>query len=136
VATGKLLDEFPMSDWTLGLEFNPTNDLLAAIAFESGDLSIRDVNNGITVAHKPNSVPEIQDLGFSPDGQRLAGVTRRQLILWNPLTHRRAFELPIRQFSNDPAYNARIRFSSDGSTLMVNQPDATIRSWRALNHSR
>jgi len=130
VETGEQIDEFPMSDWILGLEFSPANHLLAAIAFKTGDLTLRDVIRGITVADKPDSAPEIQDFCFSPDGQRLAGVTRRQLILWNCKTLRQAFDLPLRQFEGDPAYNARVRFSADGNTIIANQADGTMRSWR------
>jgi WD40 repeat protein len=129
VETGEQIDEFPMSHWILGLEFNPANHLLAAIAFETGDLTLRDVTRGITVADKPNSTPEIQDYCFSPDGQRLAGVTRRQLILWNCKTLRQAFDLPLREFDDDLAYNARVRFSADGNTIIANQADGTTRSW-------
>ncbi|MEZ6041752.1 MAG: serine/threonine-protein kinase [Planctomycetaceae bacterium] len=129
VGTGNQIDEFPISHWGLGLEFNPANHLLAAIAFETGDLTIRDVTKRITIAHKQNSAPEIQDFCFSPDGQRLAGVSRRQLILWNCKTHRQAFDLPLREFGDDMAYNARVRFSADGNTIMANQADGTIRSW-------
>lgn len=82
-ATGKQIDEFPLEYWALALEFHPVNDLLTTIGCDTGDLAIRDVRRSITLTHQSNAAPEVQDLCCSPDGDRFAAATRRQVLLWN-----------------------------------------------------
>lgn len=131
VGTGNLIDEFPMSSWVLALEY-ASDGRLFAIDFYDGDLVVRDPRKHETVQSKPGFAPEIQELSFSPDEQRLAGVTRSRVSLWNPRTLQNVIDLPLTTYESDYVFTPRVRFSVDGMRLLAGQVDGTVRTWTAM----
>lgn len=133
VLSGRQIDEFSMSSWPLALEFHPSRNLLTAIDFDTGSFVIRDVSRSAFVEQMADFAPGIQDLAFSPNGLRLAGVSRRKLFLWNVQSRKQVLELPLNSFEADYIYNPQTRFTEDGRAIMANQPDGTVRIWGALS---
>gem|GEM_PF-4449590 len=130
LSTGKLVDRIPMPGWVLAMEYSPAGELWA-IDFSSGDLTIRDPVRNSTRMTRAGFGPEIQDLMFSPAENRLAGVSRSQVMLWNTETIRSVLALPLKTFESDFVFSPRVRFSNDGNRLFANQADGTIRMWDA-----
>jgi WD40 repeat protein len=72
------------------------------------------------------------DLTFSPDGRRLAGITRDLVLMWDTETGQQVLTLrgaPQRHW--DPAFNPRVTFSPDGRRLAGTNWDETISLWYA-----
>jgi len=68
-------------------------------------------------------------VSFGPVGDRLAGCTRRQVVLWNFSSLRQVIDLPLNTFESDYAYNPRVRYTADGKIIFANQADGTVRFW-------
>jgi WD40 repeat protein len=76
--------------------------------------------------------PLVCDLAFSPDGKRLAGVSRDVAKMWDAATGHEVLTLrgaPQRHW--DPAFNPRVLFSPDGKHLAATNWDETISLWEA-----
>ncbi len=72
------------------------------------------------------------DLAFSPNGRRLAGVSRDLVKVWSVEMGQEVLTLrgaPKRYW--DPAFNPRIRFSPDGSRIAATNWDESISLWEA-----
>ena len=72
------------------------------------------------------------DLAFSPDGRRLAGVSRDVVKMWDVSTRQEVLTLrgaPKRHW--DPAFNPRVAFSPDGARLAGTNWDESISLWDA-----
>jgi WD40 repeat protein len=130
LSSGELIDQFTMRGWTQALEYSQAAELWA-IDFSSGDLTIRDPASNKTRVARAAFGPAVQDLMFSPVENRLAGVSRNQVTLWNTETIRSVLALPLKTFESDFVFSPRVRFSEDGNRLFAHQADGTIRMWDA-----
>ncbi len=72
------------------------------------------------------------DLCFDPDDQRLAGISRDVVKLWDLQTGQELLSLRgAPQRHRDPAFNARISFSADGRRLAGSNWDESISVWES-----
>ncbi len=113
--------------------------LLASAGVEDRKVQLWDVTpqraapRVSAVTRQPIKAPQLVcDLAFSPDGKRLAGVTRDVAKMWDAATGHEVLTLrgaPQRHW--DPAFNPRVLFSPDGKRLAVTNWDETISVWEA-----
>ena len=76
--------------------------------------------------------PFLCDLAFSPDGLRLAGITRDAVKLWDVRTRQEVITLRgAVQRHWDPIFNSRVLFSPDGKRLLGTNWDESISLWDA-----
>jgi WD40 repeat protein/serine/threonine protein kinase len=121
------------------LAFSPNGRLLASGGLTDRkikvwNLSTLDKGKGTVRKAFPSlAAPSfLCDLAFSPDGQRLAGISRDLVRLWDAgmghevLTLRGA---PQRHW--DPPFNPRVTFSPDGRRLVGTNWDESISIWDA-----
>jgi WD40 repeat protein len=73
----------------------------------------------------------IEDLKFDPTGRRLVGLSRTQLVLWDPATGHEMLSLRCRTGALDFAFNPQLAFSSDGRSIAASQFDDTVAVWTA-----
>jgi WD40 repeat protein/serine/threonine protein kinase len=76
--------------------------------------------------------PYLCDLAFSPDGKRLAGISRDVVKLWDVATRHEVMTLRgAAQRHWDPAFNPRVLFSPNGKWLVGTNWDESISMWDA-----
>jgi WD40 repeat protein/serine/threonine protein kinase len=76
--------------------------------------------------------PFVCDLAFSPDGRRLAGISREVVKLWDVGTGHEVITLRgAAQRNWDPVFNPRVLFGPDGKRLVGTNWDESISVWDA-----
>jgi WD40 repeat protein len=121
------------------LAFDPEGRWLASAGQGDGMLKLWRAE---TLAGGPGEVPEPEhtlaappalfDLAFSPDGKRLAGISRDLVKLWDAEAGHEVLSLrgaPQRHW--DPPFNPRVLFSPDGRRLVGTNWDESISVWAA-----
>jgi WD40 repeat protein len=121
------------------LAFDPRGRLLASAGQGEGAVKLWRLE-ALTAAGKGPPEPAetlvapsaLYDLAFSPDGKRLAGITRDLLKLWDVDAGHEVLTLrgaPQRHW--DPPFNPRVLFSPDGSRLVGTNWNESISMWDA-----
>jgi WD40 repeat protein len=122
-----------------GLAFSRDGRLLATAGVEDLTVKVwnldrldRDRPETLEAAHSLTAPGFLCDLAFSPDGRRLAGISRDLVTLWEVETEHEVLTLrgaPQRHW--DPAFNPRVTFSPDGKRLLGTNWDESISLWEA-----
>lgn len=116
------------------LVFRP-DGLQLAISLENGGVVLLDKTDESWTERVPLGGSEVEtcwDLAYSPNGQRLAGVTRAQVHLWDSATGHSVLVLrgtPPRH--RDGGFNPRIAWSPDGQRLAASNWNRTVTIWDA-----
>jgi WD40 repeat protein len=121
----------------LALAFDAEGDLLATAGAEDRKVRVVRLAEGekgpaARVLRELTGPPLVCELAFTPDGKRLAGITRDLVTMWDvgaglqTLTLRGATQ---RHF--DPPFNPRLAFSPDGSLLAGSNWNESISLWEA-----
>jgi WD40 repeat protein/serine/threonine protein kinase len=118
--------------------FSPDGELLASAGMEDKTVNLWEVGSLTRldqppkVAHALTAPVFLCDLCFSPNGRRLAGISRDLVKLWDVGTGLEVLSLrgaPQRHW--DPAFNPRVIFSPDGKRLVGTNWDESISIWEA-----
>jgi WD40 repeat protein/tRNA A-37 threonylcarbamoyl transferase component Bud32 len=122
------------------IAFSRDGKLLASAGVEDRTLKFWALDGlDVATATGPRAVhtvavpPFVCDLAFSLDGQRLAGISRDALKMWDVGTGHEVLTLkgaPQRHW--DPAFNPRVAFSPDGKHLVGTNWDESISMWDAV----
>jgi WD40 repeat protein/serine/threonine protein kinase len=121
------------------LAFDPKSLLLVSAGQGEGAVKVWDVDR-LTSSGGQDAEPvqslaapnNLYDLAFSPDGKRLAGITRDLVKLWDIEAGQEVLTLrgaPQRHW--DPPFNPRVAFSPDGTRLAGTNWDESISLWVA-----
>jgi dipeptidyl aminopeptidase/acylaminoacyl peptidase len=121
--------------------FSPEGKQLASAEPEGGVVKIWDVTGGDSrTAGQPRHTLRGFDqpfgLAYSPDGRRLAAVSRKAVKVWDAETGHEVLTLrgaPRRHW--DPAFNPQVTFSPDGRRLAATNWDKTVSVWEAEEQS-
>src|SRR5262249_27984963 len=121
------------------LRFSPDGHLLASAGAEDKMVHLSEFGVDaatqqptLKVTHALTAPVFVCDLSFSPDGKRLAGISRDVVKLWDVGTGHEVLTLrgaPQRHL--DPAFNPRVVFSPDGKRLAGTNWDESISLWEA-----
>ncbi|HJZ55393.1 MAG TPA: hypothetical protein VKE74_10565, partial [Gemmataceae bacterium] len=121
----------------VGMAFGPGGEL--AIACRDHGVLVYDVR-GARWLHRaalPGSREDgYTDLAISPDGRRLAGVSREQVLLWDVATGQAVLTLrgaPPRP--SDNGFNPRVAWSPDGRRLAATNWDQSVSVWDAAGRA-
>lgn len=110
----------------LGLALASDGSKLAVGEF-GGAIEIRDTHTGRVLVSLERGMKNLEFLSFSPNGRRLVGVSRKEIVIWDTGGGYRLLTLPMQQPNFDPIYNPQAKFSADGRMLISNQFDQTLR---------
>jgi WD40 repeat protein len=116
--------------------FSTDDRLLASGGLEDRTVRVVDLGHHDLGNNPPANIlpapPFLCDLAFSPDGFRLAGISRDVVRLWDTRTFHEVIGLrgaPQRHW--DPIFNPRIAFSPNGRRLVGSNWDESISMWDA-----
>jgi WD40 repeat protein/serine/threonine protein kinase len=121
----------PVPTAVVGMAFGPGGEL--AIACRDHGVLVYDARGSrwLHGAALPGSREDgYTDLAFSPDGRRLAGVSREQVLLWDVATGQAVLTLrgaPPRP--SDNGFNPRVAWSPDGRRLAATNWDHSASVW-------
>jgi WD40 repeat protein len=123
--------------WATAVAFSPNGEQLASAEMGGGVVNIWDVMGGNSrVAGRPRHTLRGFDgpfgLAYSPDGRRLAVVSRDAVKVWDAETGHEVLSLrgaPRKHW--DPAFNPQVTFSPDGRRLAATNWDKTVSVWEA-----
>jgi len=135
---------FPIAAHTghvTALAFDPDGQLLASAGQGEGTVKLwraaaLTAGTGETPepVHTLAAPPSLFDLAFSPDGKRLAGITRDLVKLWGVQAGHEVLSLRgAAQRHWDPPFNPRVLFSPDGGRLVGTNWDESISLWAAAD---
>jgi WD40 repeat protein len=122
----------PYQTWTIGnpvdvVRFNPNGQIMA-LGTGSGDVQVRNVNDGTLRWNSNEQMNAVLSLEFSPDGQTLAsGSSQGEIQLWraNDGSHIRTLPAGEKGWGIDA-----LDFSLDGQVLASGGRDGKVRLWR------
>jgi WD40 repeat protein len=120
------------------LAFSPDDRYLAVSSLDHG-VNVYDCRAGRLLFTQPlgGSVEEACfDVSFSPDGRRLAGVSRVQTLVWDVATGQQVLTLrgaPPR--AGDNGFNPRVAWSPDGRRLAASNWNSNVSVWDATDRS-
>ncbi len=137
--SGKVIKLPGQSSHISALAFNKDGSLFAAASidktFKLYDLDGFNPSLGAApkTVHTLAAVPAfLCDIAFSPDGLRLAGITREAVRIWDVRTRNEIISLRGAVQRNwDPVFNSRVLFSPDGQRLLGTNWDESISIWDA-----
>jgi WD40 repeat protein len=120
---------------TAVVAFSLDGKLLASAGADDRSLKIWNLASlavGSRRALRGPAPPQIGDLAFTPDGRRLAAVSRDLVQIWDSATGQEVLTLrgaPQRHW--DPPFHPRLAFNADGTRLAASNWDETISVWDA-----
>jgi WD40 repeat protein/serine/threonine protein kinase len=119
-----------------GLAFSLDGKLLASAGMEDRSVKIWHAPGLFTAQPKARLTlagpTMICDLAFSPDGKRVAAISRDMVKMWDVETGHEALTLRgAPQRYRDPPFNPRLAFSPDGTLLAGTNWDESISTWEA-----
>jgi WD40 repeat protein len=123
--------------WATAVAFSPDGKQLASAELDEGVVKVWEVTGGDSRAarqprHTLRGIDGPCRLAYSPDGRRLAAVSRDAVKVWDAETGREVLTLrgaPRRHW--DPAFNPQLTFSPDGRRLAATNWDKTVSIWEA-----
>jgi WD40 repeat protein len=120
------------------LVYSPDGQLLA-LSTDMGGVKVYDGRNRKWLHSTPLRGSDVEtqwDLAFSPDGQRLAAVSRTQVHVWDVRTGHTVVVLrgaPPRH--RDGGFNPHVVWSPDGQRLVANNWNHTVSTWTAADRA-
>jgi WD40 repeat protein len=140
VAGGQSSLDFKCHSSDVGaLAFHPKGKLIATGGLEDRTVKLwepaNDINSRGIELKELHTLPApsfLCDLAFSPDGKRLAGISRDLVKIWDVDTGYEVLTLrgaPQRHW--DPPFNPRVVFSPDGKRLAGTNWDESVSIWEA-----
>ncbi len=105
----------------------PNGGLAAQALYSGGDVTLRELATGTTVASLATRGHVVNDVAFSPSGRLLAGgTTDGHLLVWDVVTGSELALLPGHR-----AGVSSVSWSSDGKRLVSGSSDLTMLIWDA-----
>jgi WD40 repeat protein/serine/threonine protein kinase len=121
------------------IAFHPKGRILATGGLEDRTVKLWELPSGassrgmeLKELHTLPAPGFLCDLAFSPDGKRLAGISRDLVKIWDVDTGHEVLTLrgaPQRHW--DPPFNPRVVFSPDGKRLAGTNWDESVSIWEA-----
>jgi WD40 repeat protein len=130
---GRELLRLPVADATVfSITFSPDVRMIAAADLgysHGGGVMIWHTETG-SARRQVSAKSPVQQLAFSPDGRRLAGVDREKLQIWDVRLAQELLSLRIAaRRSYDGGFNPTLAWSSDGSLLASSNWDGSVSLW-------